>query len=168
MKLFAPLLIAVLSATLISGCSKKPAHGKPISSESIIIEPGTSIGSVRSGMTMQQVQGLLGEPNRTMKGILEYQNLGLIVLPAEGGLVGNVMCVDNNGHEPIKPFAGHTKEGIGIGSSRVQVISAYGEPPTIERGRNYESLIYYQTRGMNFVIKNDKVSEMTVFLSRTN
>ncbi len=76
-------------------------------------------------------------------------------MPNEEGLIGNVMCFNHNGRggSVITPFAGHTKEGIGIGSNRAEVVSAYGEPPTAKHGNGYEILIYYKTHGMNFVIK---------------
>jgi hypothetical protein len=69
------MLVAV--SFLSGGCSKRPAHGVLTSSESIVIEPGASIGPVRSDMTMQQVVAELGEPDRTNDQTLEYLNLGL-------------------------------------------------------------------------------------------
>jgi hypothetical protein len=50
-------------------------------SESIVIEPGVSIGPVRSGMTIQQVVAELGEPDRKEEAALEYWDLGLSVIP---------------------------------------------------------------------------------------
>ena len=162
MKIYKPLIIAFSLALLLSGCSK---NGTLASSESFTVEAGASIGPVHSGMTMQQVTKVLGEPSRTLKGLLEYQHLGLIILPEKGGLVGSVMCVSHGkGGAAVRSFAGHTKEGIGIGASRAEVISAYGTPLDIESHTNYEHLIYYKTRGINFVIKNEKVDEITVYL----
>jgi hypothetical protein len=162
MKIYTPLIIALPLALLLSGCSK---HRTLASSESFTVEAGASIGPVHSGMTMQQVTDVLGEPSRTLKGVLEYQKLGLVILPEKEGLVGIVMCVSHGGGgEVIHSFAGHTKEGIGIGASKAEVIKAYGTPPDIESHTNYEHLIYYKTHGINFVIKNDKVDEISVFL----
>ena len=129
------LAFLVLTAVLAGGCSKP--------SQSVAIEPSHSVGPVHSGMTLRQVRAELGPPDRTnydggyaiYGGQLQYTRLGLNVGPGKGGVVQSV--------DIYRPFSGRTKEGIGIGSSRADVIRAYGEPKVDNTpARNFESLLY--------------------------
>jgi hypothetical protein len=132
------------------------------SSASITIEPGVSIGPVHSGMKMQEVITELGEPNQKHDGILDYLDLGFAVIPGKGGIVQTVVCSGGNAQFP-KAFAGHTKEGIGIGASRDEVISAYGKPSATKDEHQIE-ILRYDSFGVNFHIKDDKVCLIAVFL----
>jgi hypothetical protein len=161
------MLVAV--SFLSGGCSKRPAHGVLTSSESFVIEPGASIGPVRSDMTMQQVVAELGEPDRTNGSVLDYLNLGFSVIPGKGGVVKVVLCADHSGHGGLftKAFAGHTKEGIGIGSSRADVVRAYGEPTTtktVEFMPGCEILIY-RPLGLDFRLQDSKVNLIGVIFN---
>ena len=171
-------LLAV--ATLLAGgCSKRPAHGVWSSSKSIVIEPGISVGPVRSGMTIQQVIAELGEPDRRLKvgvseagqqeSALQYLNLGLSVLAGKDGIVHNVVCVDPTqmGKDApfTKAFAGHTKEGIGLWSSRADVIRAYGEPTVIKKieGKPRYEVLRYKQLGLVFELRDGKVDAIGMF-----
>jgi len=166
------LVFVVLSALLFVGCSKRPAHGTLTSSASFTIEPGVSIGPVRSGMTMDQVITALGEPDqkRDSGSVLEYQSLGLTVLGRnKAGLIGSVICLDSGKKRPsAKPFAGHTKEGVGIGASRADVISTYGEPTVTEElgGPEHEQLIY-RPLGIRFDMTEGRVSSIAIWFKIT-
>jgi hypothetical protein len=167
MKHFTPLFLAVL--LVMAGCSKRPPVSSWTSSDSIVIEPGVSIGPLRSGMTMQQAAAELGESDQREE-VLRYPNLGLTVLPAKGGLVGTVICVGSGGSGPdMKSFAGRTKEGVGIGSSRADVIKAYGEPTAIEpvRGKPANEILRYKPLGLDFKIEDGKVYLIAVFFRNT-
>jgi hypothetical protein len=159
-----PLVITVLLASLFAGCSKRPTHGVLTSSTSIVIEPGVSIGPVRSGMTMEQVVTALGEPDKKQDGILMYRNLS--VFPSNQGFVGHVFCFDSGANgSSTEGFAGHTKEGIGIGSSCADVISAYGEPTATkhENINNENDVMIYESLGLHFHIRNSKVYLIAVY-----
>ncbi len=115
-------------------------------------------------MKKQDVVAVLGEPSDDHDGCLGYYDLGIALLPEKGGLLEFAVC--SGGNAKFKPFAGHTKEGISIGSSRADVIKAYGEPTAIELGRGVpeHSLLDYKTRGIKFRVKEDKVYEIAVSL----
>jgi hypothetical protein len=137
----------VVAAVLVGGCSKR--------NESVSIGPGAAVGSVHSGMTIQQVIAELGQPDQTNDSALAYSHLGLMVAPGDGDVVHRVTIVN--------PFAGRTKEGIGIGSSRADVIQAYGEPTIAKPGTpNYEFLRYSKL-GLVFQLNDGKVDIMSVF-----
>lgn len=158
------LMITAVSVSLFAGCSKESTPVGLRSSASIAIEPGVSVGPVHSGMKQQDVVAVLGEPNSKNHGVLEYRDLGITLLPGREGFLEGVIF--SGGNEQFKPFDGHTKEGIGIGSSRAEVIKAYGEPTTVEPGRGVpeRSTLVYKTRDINFHIQEDKVYKMATFL----
>ena len=168
MKKYTPLIVAALLASLFVGCSKRPAHGAWTSSASIVIEPGVAIGPVRSGMSIQQVVAELGEPDQKKDSALEYLNLGFSVIPGKGEVVHIVLCVDSGGTF-TKAFAGRTKEGIGIGSSRADVISAYGEPTATESidGKPGFEVLRYKPLGLMLEIGAGKVYSIAVIFKPT-
>jgi len=113
---------------------------------------------------MEQVVTELGEPDKKHDGILMYRNLS--VFPSKEGFVGHVFCFDSgtNGSS-TEGFAGHTKEGIGIGSSRADVITAYGEP-TATKHENVDKeneVMIYESLGLHFHIRNGKVYLIAVY-----
>jgi hypothetical protein len=164
MKSRTPLVVGALLILLLAGCSKQPAHNVWTSSDSMVIEPGVSIGPVHSGMTMEQVVKKLGEPDKTEYGILMYRNLS--IFPSKEGFVGHMFCFDpgRNGSS-TEAFAWHTKEGIGIGSSRADVISAYGEPTATkhENVHKENEVMVYESLGLQFHIRNGKVYLIAVY-----
>ena len=117
-------------------------------------------------MTIQQVVAELGEPDRKKESALQYLNLGLSVIPGQEGFVHIALCVDPAGNEGpfTKAFAGRTKEGIGMGSSRADVIRAYGEPTateTIDAKPGFE-VVRYRPLGLVFELREGKVDSIAV------
>src|ERR1017187_592631 len=147
-------VFVMVAALLTGGCSKRSAHAAWSSSDSIVIEPGVGIGSVHSGMTIQQVISELGQPERTNDSDLEYTNIGLYVSPGKSEVV-RVVGV-------FPPFAGRTQEGIGMGSSRVDVIQAYGEPTDVKPIKPGFEVLRYNTLGLNFELHDGKVDSIGV------
>lgn len=150
------LIFLVVAAALVGSCSKR---GEPVA-----IEPGVAVGSVHSGMTTQQVIAELGQPDPTNYFFdtnyyggpaLEYSHLGLIVAPDKGGVVNRVTITH--------PFAGRSKDGIGIGSSRAEVIRAYGAPTITRPGTAGYEFLRYGKLGLIFQLHDGKVDMMSVF-----
>jgi hypothetical protein len=153
------LIILALSASTFAGCSKKSAPSPLTSSASMIIEPGVSIGPVHSGMTMQQVIAELGKPDTEQAGALVYRNLGLAVGPDMGGVGLSVLCGVGGNAQFTKSFGGHTKEGIGIGASRDDIVKTYGQPSTASAGA-----MRYDSLGLGFLLKEGKVVMIAISL----
>jgi hypothetical protein len=158
--------LLVAAALLAGGCSKRSAYGAWSSSESIVIEPGVAIGSVHSGMTIQQVIAELGQPDRTedsafpeINRALEYTNYGLYVIPGKGEVVHSVSVGP--------PFAGRTKEGIGMGASRADVIKAYGEPTAAKPIKPDFEVLRYEPLGVRFQLQDGKVDLIVVTFQTT-
>jgi hypothetical protein len=156
-----------LATLLLNTCAVAagPAQGAPDSSSFMIVVPGVSVGPVRAEMTPEQVVAELGEPDRKREGILEYWSLGFSVLFRENR-IHIVLCVDPSAQEsPFKKaFAGHTKEGIAIKSSRADVIQAYGEPTRTETldGKPSGEILRYRQQGLYFRLRDGKVDTIGV------
>jgi hypothetical protein len=141
----------VVAAVFAGGCSKR--------SESVAIKPEITIGSLHSGMTIQQVFMKFGQPEqaRTNSGIiyaLEYSDLGISVLAGEDGVVREASV--------CSPFAQRTNGGIGIGSSRADVIRAYGEPTLAKPTAPNIELLEYKKLNLVCELKDGKVDSMQV------
>ena len=102
-------------------------------------------------MTVQQVIAELGQPTRTNAAGLEFTNLGLFVGPDQREVV------------LFPPFPGRTKKGIGMGSTRADVIQAYGEPTAVNPATKpgFE-ILKYEMLGLRFQLYNGRVDWMTV------
>ena len=158
--------LLVAATLLVGGCSKPSAQEAWSSSESIVVEPGVAIGSVHSGMTIQQVIAELGQPDRTVEQASPeiirasfYKKIGVTVISGDGGAVVSV------GVRP--PFAGHTKEGIGMGASRADVVRAYGEPTAAKPIRPDVEVLRYEKLGIRFQLLDGKVDSIFVTLKDT-
>ena len=158
--------ISLGALLLIAGAGDAVAgRGGPDSSSSMIIVPGVSVGPVRAEMTPRQVIAKIGEPDRRNGATLEYWNLGFSVIP-RGNRVHTVFCVDPSGQAGAfkKAFGGHTKEGVGMKSSRADVIRAYGQPTATERldDDSAGEILRYKKQGLYFRLRAGKVDTIGV------
>ena len=147
------LIIAALLIPVIVGCSKPHTPGSWSPSSKIDLPPDISIDSLHSGMTVQEVIAALGQPSRTDATGLEFLSVGLFICPDTGEVT------------LIAPSTGHTKEGIGMGSSRADVIRAYGEPSSDKIGHNSGSeaeFLGYSPSHMSFQLRDGKVDWMKI------
>jgi hypothetical protein len=142
--------------SILSGCLVTLAA---VAADSVAIEPGVAVGSVHSGMTIQQVITQLGQPDQTNDSALVYSRLGLQVAAGKGDVVHRVTMEH--------PFAGHTKEGIGIGSSRADVIGAFGEPTVAKPGTSGYEFLRYKKLGLVFQLHDGKIDMFSVFFQAT-
>ncbi len=162
--------LAVLTGAFVflaAGCSKsseQPASG--VAAAPLVIVPDMSVGGVRAGMTMQQVVAALGEPQRRTANALEYTHLGLAVMPGPDGSAATVMCGDVTGISGpfVKVFTGRTKEGIGMYSTREDVVKAYGEPAQGQKMPGALESLQYPDLGMTFTLEAGKVHHIIVRL----
>ncbi|HXT10601.1 MAG TPA: hypothetical protein VN873_03490 [Candidatus Angelobacter sp.] len=158
------IAICIAVALFASGCSKHPRA--PLSSSaSIIIQPHASVGPLHPGMTVQQVIDEIGEPDKKTDATLDYSNLGFSMI-FKDGIVHSIVFVDPTGEEGAikKAFAGRTKEGIALKSSREDVIKIYGQPDRIDANPKVsgDEVLRYQRLGLVFFIHDGKVEWMAV------
>jgi hypothetical protein len=167
--LWAAVALAVTVAISGAGCSEKADRSVSESAGTnppVLIEPNISVGKVRAGMTLQQAVAELGEPQRRTAHALEYTRLGLALVPGPDGTVQVVMCGDVTGiNGPfVKAFTGRTKEGIGMRSTRAEIIKAYGEPTANEKFWGGLESMGYPSLGITFTLDGGKVCHMIVRL----
>jgi hypothetical protein len=166
--LFAALVPAIL-LLLLQGCSEQSAP-ETNAAEPMLIQPHVSVGKVRAGMSVDQVRAVLGEPKFKTANALEYSQLGFAVMHGPDNLIQVVMCGDVTGLQGpfVKRFAGKTKEGIGLGSSREELVNAYGDPSHAEKFPGGRESLRYDPLGITFSLENGKVHHMIVRLTPPN
>jgi hypothetical protein len=123
---------------------------------------GVGLGKVKFGMPKEQVIALLGEPDRIEAGgmalyYLKSRGLQILIDPARGVRAVDCWSKDypNAPHE-MSTFAGKTKEGIGMGATREQIVAAYGEPDRTDSRPPFETLRYGKLRA-HFVLTQDSL-----------
>ena len=165
------LEVAAIAATIVivtTSCSDSPksgSSGQVNSNTPITIEPGVGVGKVRAGMSMDEVIAQLGKPDgKPGDRHLEYRRLGFAVGFGRDGGVNVVMCGNSSGVNDslAKAFTGRTKEGLGLGSSRADVVKAYGEPSGVEKGPAGRESLKYTPLGLTFLLLEGKVHHITV------
>jgi len=157
---------AALLALQLAGCSDESAQTAGGTAAAVLVEPRAAVGKVRAGMTLDQVQADLGKPDRQTGKALEYTRLGFAVLPGSNGVAAAVMCGDVTGiNGPlVKAFTGRTKEGIGMNSTRDEVLKAFGEPTSSEKFVGGIESLQYAELGLTLTLEGGKVHHMIVRL----
>src|ERR1035437_4050080 len=135
------------------------------------IVPGQSVGKVHKGMTAEQVEAVLGKaeqaPGAGDRWMTYVKHYGLEVSFDNEKGVRAVFCRGLLPNFPnVKAFKGKTKEGIGIESSRADIIKAYGEPTSatiLDRPSDgsCESLAYKQL-GLEFSLLKGRLFDIVV------
>jgi hypothetical protein len=150
---------------LLAGCSEKTDSNQAIATGPVLIEPRVCVGKVRAGMSLQEIQKELG-PAQRRGNALEYSSFGFAVMFDSNGTVNAVMCGDVTGiNGPfVTGFKGRTKEGIGMRSTRDEVVNAYGQPTVSETfPRGLESM-QYPVLGVTFTLEGGQVHHLIVRL----
>jgi hypothetical protein len=156
-------------ALYFAGCSEESDQGRLGSNPPLVIEPNLSVGNVRAGMSAEELVTRLGEPQRRTANALEYTRLGFAVMPGPDGIVRVVMCGDVTGIRGplVAAFTGRTKEGIGMNSTRDDLVKTYGEPTSDEKLRGGMESMKYAPLGITFTLEGGKVYHMIVRLGGT-
>jgi hypothetical protein len=158
------LLLVFVGALGVVEASDTPT---PPRSSGWAVMPGSSIGPVRLGMTKPEVVAVLGEPDRIPDGSEDawwsYDRDGLAVVFALD-IPPEPFVVDLQGGSIAHPverekFRARTPNGVGIGSSRDEVVAAFGkaDPHEIEDGD-----LIFSNAGILFRVEDDRVVWMQV------
>jgi RNA polymerase sigma factor (sigma-70 family) len=151
------IVTMALTAALAATDSKSTQDG------SFLIVPGASVGQIRKGMTTNQVETALGKPDKWQGKFMVYdKQLGLSVGQTSQG-VAVVLCGDSMlKYAGVKKFKGRTKEGIGMLSTRDNVIKAFGQPTSAQPWNDGQQQLKYNQLGLTFVLESGKVIHITV------
>ncbi|MHC4645045.1 MAG: hypothetical protein ACYTBJ_06070 [Planctomycetota bacterium] len=134
--------------------SIKPDESKKTIPEQMLIEPGVGVGEIRLGMSIDDMTEILSDPDHTWSMESIYSSLGISVVSRDSESVESIKCghLTNKLSPLVSACKYRTKEGIGMGASKEDIIRAYGEP-SIRRGAQ----LIYKERGILFVLAGDKV-----------
>ena len=164
------LSLSLLTLCLVAllSCAKKADREMPV--DELIIEPLVGIGSVQFGMSKDEVIEHFGQPDKVMAegtklNYVSSKGLGFTV-DSELGLQ-MIQCWSKNWPKElpfaVTTFAGRTKEGIGMGATREQIVAAYGQPDrTTTDAKEYFENLHYDKLQTKFTLWQDKVNSMTL------
>lgn len=168
--------LIVVALLMAAGCSKEkpPAESKAAAPEvqarpPVVIAPNAGVDGVQKGMNKEQVEAALGKPEKINSKWWFYMNRGMVVAFGDNGVLFNIKC--------FGPFAGVTKEGVGIGSTRAELVAAFGNPSQEKQlqGKGggavipgsaagaYDNLWFAAPR-MSFDLRGDRVTSFIVHL----
>jgi hypothetical protein len=171
--------LVVVALLIATGCSDHnlPTESQRVAVEAnakprVLIEPNAGVERVQKGMNKQQVEAVIGKPEKINGKWWFYPTRGMIVAFGENGVMFNIKC--------IPPFAGVTKESIGIGSTRAELLTAYGNPSQekhfqgsasgavvsagVDSGSAGFDNLWFAPIGISFDLQNDKVTSFIVHL----
>lgn len=153
--------MAAVGLVLLAGltaCSQAGKSNHVLEPDSLIV-PGKRIGSVALGMSLEQLTAVVGQPvvaydSDNTRFAYPDARLSGILVPGTG-----VLWIDYGSlQQPQMASVAHTADGIHLGSGRLEVIRAYGPPPTAQEGEmNYPAL------GLAFTLRNDRVARISVY-----
>jgi hypothetical protein len=162
-----------LQPVMVPGQPMTPVGPAPtIPQEALTIQPGVGMGPIRFGRSIDMASQVLGRPDRVTGNANEYHSLGLAIVASNDGTVASILCGDTSRPDSplIKACKCRTKEGIGMGSGRREVIRAYRRPSSTKRndipGQGTTVVLEYERIGAQFTLRNDKVVHMMFRQSR--
>ena len=158
------LAVGVVTMALSGGAASQDGHAVA-QSPAMLIVPGASVGPVQKGMTTNEVEAVLGKPDNWQGKVMLYdENLGMSVVQSRVGVVA-VFCGDALPQYPgVKKFKGRTKEGIGMESTREEIIKAFGQPTTAKpwSANPQQEQLEYRPLGLVFLLEKGKVFNIVV------
>lgn len=128
--------------------------------ESLRIVPGERLGHVALGESLDKALLKLGKPDfqQADPGLALYFDQGIEMHFSEGKVIRlTAHGRTGRGYEYF-PYPGTTAEGISVGSTRSELIAAYGEPARIE----YGDYVYEQPPMTVSLDRNDRISSITL------
>lgn len=165
-----------MSLTLMAfiGCGDSSSTVDASSKDDLFIIPKERVGLIRTGMTLDAIERALGPSQDPSFGNGTYRRsypeigLSLSLVSDGSNVVKNVECGSLETGDPLIDSCKHsTTEGIGMGSTREQIISVYGQPSSIKTdwmGGSPDEGLFYESIGIRFILTDGQVHSMMVFL----
>lgn len=121
------------------------------------LEAGVGFGGLRIGMSRAEVEEWIGPAERTMGDGWEYLTCGFAVVFGSDGKIGALLA---GGHPELNDlFTLRSEEGLGIGSTRQEVVGVFGEPSEI---RSDGQMLHYYPEGIVWTVTDGRVSHLTI------
>jgi hypothetical protein len=129
-----------------------------------IIEPLSEIGGFKFGSGVEKMNEIFGEPKSITGYAYMYPDSGIVFIIKSDSTIDAVFCgnMTDSNSVMIKNCRYRTTEDIGMGSSREDVISAYGQPSSLRKHPDGSETVTLEYRDINsrFTIKDNKVVHM--------
>jgi hypothetical protein len=158
-----PPTVATPTAPVVA----QAAAPAPATDPSLVITPGAGVGELKYGMTPQDIERILGQPDRMNGTAREYLKKGMVVMFSRSGTMSALMFGDSNSAQSplVKACQYKTDAGIGMGSTLEEIKKAYGEPtspPKTSQVRTNSYLtISYESLGADFTLIDGKLVHMS-------
>lgn len=153
---------AILACALFAGLACADADAPCRSAlEGAPIEPGVGFGGLRVGMTAEELEAAIGPAEAGAPGAWEYPSCGFVVIFGQHDpgvsmfLAGHGLA---GGRRMAERFTARTADGLGIGSTREDVVALLGEPPP---NRDPE-LLGYPSQGIAWILRDGRVAHVTI------
>ncbi len=169
-------VVAVAVALTVGAIALVASRQRPIALQSqntaaYQIIPGIGTGPVKLGMTLAEVEKILGKPGPG--GLYARLGLGVITDPGDPMHVSQIMVMSRDtsgapvggpGGLPadLKDFAGATKEGIRLGSTGPEVLQALGKPDGSDVPSVGWEMLNYRTLGLVVDLQDEHVRAMII------
>jgi RNA polymerase sigma factor (sigma-70 family) len=171
------IITIAVSTVVVAKHTKSPdanAESSVTTDDSLLIVPGVSVGKVKAGMSEDEIIAALGKPEKMQGEVMIYdKQLGFSVVCSRKKLVGAVFCgggvatneapaVASATNESPAVFKGRTKEGIGIDSSRYDLIKTFAQPTSDNLWAVGQERLEYKPLGLTFTLQSGKVFHIIV------
>jgi hypothetical protein len=126
-------------------------------------EPIVDVNGLLFGMTEERMTEILGPPKSTTGNVYYYFDTGLTIGTTRNGQVNQIICGSVNPQSPLVSVCNYkTKDNIGIGSTRQELVEAYGQPSSEVNNPLGENavMIEYENINARFTVVSDKVVQM--------
>lgn len=166
-------IVGFMIITVSGGCKHKSQDRKPeerpsnsppsLPCDEFQIQPGIGVGELRFGMTREEMENVLGKPERSHGKACEYLAKGLATIGSKSTDVAVLMFGDgcSNPDSPLVEACKYkTSKGIGMKSTKVEIFEAYGQPSRIDNPTKDIQIIEYKSIGAQFSLRNGKVVHM--------
>jgi len=148
----------ILASLIIASCS----DDRP---ENLVIDLGTGVNELKIGDSGSEAAELFGsyvELNNLVSGnefvyTMNFGNYGVQLFMGSALANADVESLNIESMRFVSPFDGLTEEGIGIGSTLEELVTAYGAPASIDSSTNDH---IYNYDAANFIVDNDRVFEI--------
>ena len=161
---------AIPPAAQVEETVQAVADSNSMTNLSYEVYPTVGVGSIRFGMSKENVIKEMGEPDKVEDGgmSLLYRSKGfsLGVYPNRG--VQHFNFYTRKAALPftsVKDFGGKTKEGISMGASRSKILAVYGLPDS-ERKNGAQITLEYDRLGLTFILLKDELVQFFMSMPR--
>jgi hypothetical protein len=161
------LALILFSATTTLAVERLEETRPPSRTASWLVEPGVGIGPVRLGMRTEDLKMAIGDPDParvTEQGwVYTEDSFGVTFADALVTMIdaGNGFPLPGSAEDRFK---GRTREGIGIGSTRAEVVAAMGTPRSFHKDPNEPDVEFLSYRELGVIVElwKGRVTSMIV------